>query len=97
MEVEREDERLVSPPPSSSPFVTATVLLLAATIFISIASAARKERAPLDGKATEYLLQGDILYRLGGLSLKGSPYAQMADVWRSAAVEDYRFNPVQPA
>ena len=69
--------------------MTATVLLLAATIFISIASAARKERAPLDGKATEYLLQGDILYRLGGLSLKGSPYAQMADVWRSAAVEDY--------
>ena len=69
--------------------MTATVLLLAATIFISIASAARKERAPLEGKANEYLLQGDMLYRLSGLSLKGGTYAQMGALWQSTARQYY--------
>jgi len=69
--------------------VTATVLLLAATIFISLASVVKKDRAPLEGKATEYLLQGDMLFRLSGLSLKGATYAQMGTLWQSTARQYY--------
>ena len=52
MEVEREDQGIEIPATNPSVFVTASVLLLAASFFLSFGAAVHKQNSPLDGRAS---------------------------------------------
>lgn len=76
MELERQDEPTALQSPRAAPFVTASVLLLAASFVLALVGAIRDRESPL-AASYDYLLRGDVAFKLGNAadSLHGTARA----------------------